>query len=123
MSSDRASLTVYYDAACPRCVADRERYERLAGKQAAAVSWVDVNAQPDLLRGKGIEPHEALRALHVEDARGNIHRELDAYAVLMDPVPALRPLGWLLRLPGVRTVLARIYRWSVLRRLQRQGRA
>jgi predicted DCC family thiol-disulfide oxidoreductase YuxK len=123
MESDESRVIVYYDAACPRCIGDRARYERLAGRRAAGVSWVDVNAAPDRLRRKGIDPQEALRALHVEDEAGKVHSGLDAYAVLMEPVPILRPLGRLLRLPGLRVIISWIYRRSVLRRLKRQGRA
>jgi len=116
-------LTVYYDAACPRCVADRARYERLAGARAAAVRWIDVNGAAALLRARGIDAGEALRALHVEDARGVVLRGLDAYAALMARVPSLRPLGWILRLPVMRALLTALYRRSVMRRLRRQGRA
>ncbi|WP_111497215.1 MULTISPECIES: thiol-disulfide oxidoreductase DCC family protein [Marinobacter] len=114
-------LIVYYDGACPRCRADRRRYERWAGAQS--VTWYDITGQDAELRALGIDPRQALHELHVQDSAGHIHRELDAYRLLMARVPRLRPLAWLLGLPLVRPLLSRLYRDWVRRRLRRQGRA
>ncbi|QLC74266.1 DUF393 domain-containing protein [Pseudomonas sp. LPB0260] len=116
-----ARLKVYYDGACPRCVADRRRYERLA-QHDDSVEWVDITGQENQLRAAGIDPYRALTELHVEDDQGRIHRELDAYILLMRRTPRLRPLAWLLGLPGLKPLLSWCYRRWVLRRLRRQGR-
>ncbi len=116
-------LLVYYDGACPRCRADRRRYERLAGTRGTNVEWLDITGRDEELRARGIEPRRALRELHVEDERGHIHREMDAYRLLMQRVPLLRPLGWLIGLPVVRPALSRWYRHWVERRLRRDGRS
>lgn len=113
-------ITVYYDGACPRCVRDRARYEHLAGEEAT--QWVDITGRDAELCALGIDPGAALRELHVRDAAGSVHRELDAYLLLMRRAPALRPLAWLIGLPGVRPLVSRWYRASVLRRLRAEGR-
>lgn len=118
----RDSLIVYYDGACPRCVADRRRYQRWAGEAGDRVHWLDITGREDELKAQGIDPALALRELHVQDGSGQIHRELDAYILLMGRVPRLRPLAWLISLPVVRQLVARWYRWWVDRRLRRQGR-
>lgn len=115
-------LTVYYDAACPACVRDRAWYEKLSRKTDETVEWVDINGRDDELRAAGIDPTAALRELHVRDANGGVHRELDAYVLLMLRVPSLRPLGWTIGLPGVRPVLSWMYRTWVLRRLRAANR-
>lgn len=115
-------LTVFYDGACPRCVRDRVRYERLAGEGGEAVEWCDITGRDGELRARGIDPRAALSELHVLDARGRVHRELDAYILLMSRTRALRPLGWLIGLPGLRPLLSALYRRLVARRLRRQGR-
>ncbi|CAD5108337.1 thiol-disulfide oxidoreductase DCC family protein [Zestomonas carbonaria] len=115
-------LKVYYDGACPRCVADRRRYERLNTDRCEPVEWVDITDRDEELRAAGIDPHAALTELHVQDEQGHIHRELDAYILLMQRTPLLRPLAWLLTLPILRPLLSRAYRHSVLRRLHREGR-
>ena len=114
-------LTVYYDGACPRCVGDRARYEALAGDGADAVDWFDITGREAELRRLDIDPQLALRELHVRDTAGAIHRELDAYILLMSRVRMLRPLAWLIGLPGLRPVLSWLYRVSVLRRLGRRA--
>ena len=115
-------LLVYYDGACPKCVRDRRRYEKLAGEGASSVEWLDITDREDLLRRKGIDPERALRELHVEDEQGDIYRELDAYILLMAQSPWLKPLAVLVGLPIVRPWLSRLYRHSVDRRLRREGR-
>ncbi len=122
VNESRDQLTVYYDGACPRCVRDRARYQRLSGKTGETVDWIDITGKDEELCGIGIDPRAALRELHVQDARGVIHRELDAYILLLSRVPVLRPLAWLIGLPGLRQALSWLYRTLVLRRLRAGNR-
>lgn len=114
-------LTVYYDGACPSCVRDRRNYERLAGENSN-VYWLDITGREDELRALGIDPKKALTELHVSDERKNIISEVDAYRVLMNRVPRLKPLAWLIGLPIIRPIVSRVYHWQVNRRLRREGR-
>lgn len=118
-----SQLTVYYDGACPRCVQDRHWYERVAGETGADVEWFDITGQDSVLRALGIDPQAALQELHVRDAEGRVHRELDAYILLMRRVPRLKPVAWLIGLPGLRQLLSWLYHRWVMRRLHRDGRA
>lgn len=122
MPEEDSELVVYYDGSCPGCIRDRERYRRLAGRRGESVHWVDITGREDELRRQGIDPDQALQQLHVRDASGRIHRELDAYILLMSRVPVLRPLAWLMGLPGLRQLLSWCYRVWVRRRLRRTGR-
>ena len=117
-----AKLKVYYDGACPRCVADRHRYEKLRTRSDDSVEWVDISGKEEQLRTTGIDPYLAVTELHVEDAQGHIHRELDAYILLMSRITLLRPLAWLVGLPALKPMLSWSYRHWVLRRLRREGR-
>jgi len=122
MRDDEKPITVFYDGACPRCVHDRENYERLAGEAAREVGWLDITGREETLRAEGIDPDAALRELHVRAPDGRIMRELDAYILLMSRVPRLKPLAWLISLPGLRGGFSWLYRTLVLRRLRRSGR-
>ncbi len=122
MNQDNPKIIVYYDGACPKCVKDRLTYEKLAGKAGEHVCWTDITGQEDLLREIGIDPHKALTELHVQDEKRQILSEMDAYILLMGKVPLLKPLAWLIGLPLVRPVLAKIYHWQVSRRLRHSGR-
>lgn len=119
-SSNR--IRVYYDGSCPSCIRDRRQYEKLAGRAADNVEWVDITGRDEELRAVGIEPDAALQELHVQGTDGRVHRELDAYILLMSRAPLLKPLAWLIGLPVIRPLLARVYHRMVTRRLERTGR-
>ncbi|MGZ4960216.1 MAG: thiol-disulfide oxidoreductase DCC family protein [Methylomonas sp.] len=114
-------LVVYYDGACPKCVHDRELYEKLSGKNADQVCWFDITGQENRLRELGIDPQKALSELHVQDSGGRVVSELDAYILLMNKVPLLKPLARLIGLPLIRPWLAGFYHRRVNRRLRRRG--
>lgn len=122
MSLERHKITVYYDGACPQCVKDRKNYDKLASKNRRDVIWVDITGKDDELREIGIDPHRALRELHIKDENQNIISEIDAYIILMRKVLVLKPLAWFIGLPIIRPLLSRIYHWQVNRRLRRDGR-
>ena len=122
MTEEKDKICVYYDASCPQCVKDRENYEKLAGNVGDSVCWIDITGKDQQLRKLGIDPEKALRELHVKDENQRILSELDAYILLLGKVPLLRPLAWLISLPVIRPLLAKLYHWKVDRRLRLSGR-
>lgn len=117
-----SKICVFYDGACPSCVKDRERYKQLAGQQAKDVEWYDITDRDVELKALGIDPHKALIELHIQTKDGKIFSELDAYILLMQHSRVLKPLAWLIGLPGIRPLLSRWYRSMVFNRLNKQGR-
>lgn len=122
MSETEHPITVFYDGACPRCVRDREQYEQWAGPAGERVGWFDITGQDERLRALGIDPRRALTELHVLDEHQRVRSELEAYIVLLERVPCLKPLAWLVGRPWIRPGLARLYHGGVQRRLRRSGR-
>ena len=122
MNTSPCNVIVYYDGGSPSCVKDRQRFENLAGRAGSDVCWFDITEQPEQLREKNIDPQRALRELHVQTADGRIRSSIEAYILLFKRVPLLRPLAWLIGLPLIRPLLAKIYHWRVQRRLRRSGR-
>lgn len=120
--SDLPPLKVYYDGICPGCRRDRARYERWAGEAGRQVGWYDVTEHRDVLREKGVDLQAALLSLHVEEEGGRIREGIDAYILLMRRVPRLRPIAWLIGLPGLKPVLRWLYDGWVRRRLAREER-
>ncbi|WP_081181326.1 DUF393 domain-containing protein [Colwellia sp. PAMC 21821] len=114
-------LKVYYDAACPLCRRERQRYESWQ-KTAEGVAWLDVNTHHQHLLARGVVPLQAILSLHVEDEAGQFHEGIAAYVLLMRRVPRLRPLAWVINLPYLKPVLTRVYQFMVRRRLTRDGR-
>jgi len=119
--TEQGKLTVYYDGACPKCIRDRERYEKLAGQAGEQVCWFDITGQERRLQEMGIDPQLAISELHVRDANGRVVSEMDAYILLMNKVPQLKPIAWLIGLPLLRPLLAKFYHQIVNRRLQHRG--
>ncbi|WP_108447208.1 thiol-disulfide oxidoreductase DCC family protein [Halomonas denitrificans] len=119
---DLPVLKVYYDGICPVCRRDRARFERWAGEAGRQVAWCDVTEHQETLRQKGIDPRAALLSLHVEEEGGRIEEGIDAYVLLMHRVPRLKPLAWLISLPGLKPLLRRWYDRWVRERLEREGR-
>ena len=123
MTHAQDKLLVFYDGSCPACIKDRRWYEKLAGRTGESVEWLDITGRDEELRQQGIDPDKALRELHVKDGEGTIHRELDAYILLMSRVWVLKPLAWVIGLPVIRPALARLYhRWVDLRLSDVKGR-
>ncbi|MGP9832438.1 thiol-disulfide oxidoreductase DCC family protein [Marinobacter sp. NSM] len=122
MTHARNKLLVFYDGSCPACIKDRRWNEKLAGRTGESVEWLDITGRDEELRQQGIDPDKALRELHVKDGEGTIHRELDAYILLMSRVPLLKPLAWIIGLPLIRPALARLYHRWVDRRLSNEER-
>lgn len=122
MAPSPDKLVVYYDGSCPRCIRDRKNFEKLAGDNAKDIQWFDITGKDEELKALGIDPRRALTELHVRDQQQQIHSELDAYILLMQRVPVLKPLAWLIGLPGLRPMLAGMYHRSVEKRLKREGR-
>jgi len=120
--SQHHKITVYYDAACPKCVKDRQSYEHMAGEAANDVCWMDITGRDDDLKALGIDPGLALTELHIQDQHGRILSEIDAYIVLMQRLPRLRLIAWLIGLPVIRPLAAYVYHHMVTRRLRREGR-
>lgn len=117
----KPELTVYYDGSCPSCIRDKETYEKLSGASGQQVCWFDITGQDSQLRELGIDPQKALSELHVRDADDRVVSELDAYILLMNKVPLLKPVAWFIGLPLIRPFLAKIYHKQVNERLQKRG--
>jgi predicted DCC family thiol-disulfide oxidoreductase YuxK len=120
--SEQDKITVFYDGACPSCLRDRKRYERLSGKRGESVDWFDITDKDNELCRLGIDPKLALSELHIQTKDGQIVREIDAYIVLMQRTLWLKPVAYILKLPLIKTFLAKHYHRAVNRRLRRSGR-
>lgn len=118
-------ISIFYDAACPSCVKDREQYCKLSN-EPDSLEWLDINDKNLDLKQYGIEPLKALTELHIlvehENGRQEVLAELDAYILLMQRVWLLKPFALIISLPIVRQILSFVYRSWVHKRLKKQGR-
>lgn len=121
MKKRNQKITVFYDGACPKCIRDKENYEKFSGKTGEQVSWFDITGQEEQLKKIGVDPQKALSELHILDEHDQVYSELDAYILLLNKIYLLKPLAWIISLPVIRPVLASLYHWQVNRRLKHRG--
>jgi len=53
-NKNNAQITVYYDGACPKCIRDRQSYEKLSGQSGEDVCWFDITGRDNQLRELGM---------------------------------------------------------------------
>lgn len=93
-------LTLYYDAECPFCARTRLIIEHLDWRRAVRFESGQAAAdrQPALL---GIPEETLLADVAGVNRRGRVSRGFDTYVRVLHAIGYLRPLAWLLRLPGL----------------------
>lgn len=89
--ADDATVTVFYDGACPLCAAEIGYYRGRQGSEA--ISWVDVSACHDPEVVPGLQRELALKRFHVRTASGELISGGRAFAVLWSALPGFRWIG------------------------------
>jgi 3-demethoxyubiquinol 3-hydroxylase len=103
-----ASLTVYYDGACPVCSREIAMYRQQPGGEAC--SWVDASRCSASELGPGLDPQRALARMHVRRADGSLVDGAAAFILMWQAFPATRWLGRVAALPPLPWVLELGYR-------------
>jgi predicted DCC family thiol-disulfide oxidoreductase YuxK len=111
--SEKPSVEVFYNSACPVCRTGMDE-QRNAFEKAGMeniVAFTDMTAAPDALAGDGLSLDDVRRHFYVRDATGALHRGAAAAAVLWRLTPRRRWLGWLVSRPFLRPVARAVYDW------------
>jgi predicted DCC family thiol-disulfide oxidoreductase YuxK len=103
-------LTFYYDANCPLCARTRLVLEFFDTRPAIRFRTVqhDAALEPAL---QGLAHPTLLADVHSVDRQGRIYRGFDTYLQVLGAIFYLRPLSWLLRVPGVYHLGKAVYRF------------
>lgn len=104
----KEKLTFYYDAECPLCARARLAIEHFDIKKRVKILSVQANAmhEPAL---KGISEDKLLNDIHSVDSKGKVYRGIDTYIQVFNAINYLKPLSWLIRIPGIYHICAAIY--------------
>lgn len=103
-------LALYYDDDCSLCARARLLVEQVDRRGAVQFRGVQASAvQEPALRG--VPPGALLDDVHGVDAQGRVHRGLGAWEQVFRAIPYLRPLAWVLRLPGMHRLGRAAYRF------------
>lgn len=107
MQSNRPSLTVYFDGACPLCQAEINHYRRQEG--ADAIRFLDVSRSGEALTAD-LTRQQALKRFHVRGDDGSLLSGAAAFVALWGTLPRWRRAAHLAALPGMLTLLEVGYR-------------
>jgi predicted DCC family thiol-disulfide oxidoreductase YuxK len=101
-----ARLTVWYNTKCPVCNAgiDWQRDRLVRAARAGAISFRDINAEPDALARFGASVNDVRRRLHAIDGEGRLHTGIDCAIEIWRRVPGDAWLARLVGAPGIRAI-------------------
>jgi predicted DCC family thiol-disulfide oxidoreductase YuxK len=118
-AADQEALTVIYDAQCRLCLASVDRLRRLGSR--GELSFVPLQHLDDL-QGLAAEvvkeaDEASLRErMHVVDGAGRLYAGSDAIVRILRTVPGFGLAAWVYRIPGMRRLGDRLYRYIADRR-------
>jgi len=96
------------------------QYQRF--EKSGEVNWFDITDQDEWLLARQIDPEAALLELHVLTPEGKLVKGVDAFILLWQRAPLLRPVAWIASLPLLKGFIKNSYGWFTRRRLVRDGR-
>jgi predicted DCC family thiol-disulfide oxidoreductase YuxK len=102
-----ADLTVLYDGNCGLCRASVARARRLDCRRR--IEFLDLHDPSAQMRFPQIDREVAMRWMQAVDARGRVWSGADAWARIGLLLPGWNLLAWILVIPGVRWVAAKVY--------------
>jgi predicted DCC family thiol-disulfide oxidoreductase YuxK len=97
---------VLYNAECPVCSFEIDRYAAYSKARALPIRFDDLNGEA--LGQWGLDADTAARRLHVLHD-GRIHAGIDGFIVLWRQMPRTRWLARIVALPGVHRAAAFVY--------------
>ncbi len=103
-----ATLTVYFDGACPVCSREIAWYRRQHGAQDCA--WVDASACGEADLGQDLDRADALARLHVRLADGTLVGGTRGFVALWQALPRTSRLGRVAAWGPMPALLERAYR-------------
>lgn len=90
---------VYYDGSCRMCTAFVGAVEKTEKGSRFALKDASAGALPE-----GVSKEAAMREIHVIEG-GKTYKNADAILKMLEAYPLWRPVVWLGRLPGIRSLL------------------
>jgi predicted DCC family thiol-disulfide oxidoreductase YuxK len=101
-------ITVFYDGKCGLCSREIIYYKRIAPE--GVFEWIDIVKMPAEFEKRGFEVKAGLKALHVEDDLGVMHKGVSAFIVIWRKLPRFWPyIAFLIGLPIVLPLSKKIY--------------
>jgi len=104
---------LYYDGACPFCVATLSRWEHVFHRRGFAFAPLQAGW---VLERLGLRPGELPPEMKLELPDGTIRSGLEAWRTMARTVWWLRPLAMVTGWPALNSLAWRVYRWIAANR-------
>jgi predicted DCC family thiol-disulfide oxidoreductase YuxK len=98
------SVTVWYDGACPLCIAEISLIRRLDAKKNH-IAFVDLTGDGTCPLDRG----DMLAKFHAQEASGPILVGAAAFGAMWRNVTPFQPLGWLMKVPPILWAMNLLY--------------
>jgi predicted DCC family thiol-disulfide oxidoreductase YuxK len=115
-----ADLTVLFDGCCALCRASADRVRRFDTR--GRIALLDLHDPSATQRFPQVNREEAMKWMQAVDRQGRVSSGADAWARIGALLPGWNLLAWILLVPGIRWLAARIYAW-IARNRYRWNRA
>lgn len=102
-------LTVLYDGSCSLCRASVARVRRFDPHQR--IEFLDLHDPSAEQRFPQVDREIAMRWMQAVDRRGRVSSGAEAWARIGLRLPGWNLLAWILLVPGIRWIAAKIYSW------------
>ena len=113
-------LTVLFDGSCSLCRASVARVRRFDHRQR--IEFLDLHDPQAALRFPQVNREEAMRLMQAVDSNGHIFAGVEAWARIGRLLPGWNLLAWILLVPFIHWLAAKIYAW-IARNRYRWNRA
>jgi len=113
-------ITVLFDGSCSLCCASVARAKRFDRSQS--IEFLDLHDPQAASRFPQVDREQAMRLMQAVDSAGHVYGGVDAWARIGQLLPGWNLVAWLLRVPGIHWLAAKIYAW-IARNRYRWNRA
>jgi len=104
-----SALTVLYDGECALCRTSADRVRRL--DRGGRIELLDLHDASVPQRFPRVDLQEAMLWMQAVDPQGRVYSGVDAWARIGLTLPAWKWLAWVLLVPGIHFLAARVYAW------------
>ena len=104
-----ADLTVLFDGSCALCRASADRVRRFDTR--GRIALLDLHDPSATQRFPQVNREEAMKWMQAVDRQGRVSSGADAWARIGALLPGWNLLAWILLVPGIHWLAARIYAW------------
>jgi predicted DCC family thiol-disulfide oxidoreductase YuxK len=102
-------ITVFYDGKCGLCSREINHYRKIA--TPGVFAWIDITVDPEPFTTMDIPVNEGLKALHVINNDGKLHKGVDAFIIIWQALAyRWRFLAAMISLPVIHPAAKILYR-------------